>query len=197
VGEQAVPSVPMTSSRYLALLRGINVGGRNKVAMADLRATFEEHGFTAVRTYIQSGNVVFESTEPATTLESVIEPMLERRLGMPLVAVVRSESQLRAVVDDAPPGFGTAPDTYHSDAIFLKQPLTAEQAMRVVSVRDGVDEAWPGHAVVYFARLSARRTQSRMGKIVGTPEYRLMTIRSWTTTTKLLAMFDELRAETA
>ena len=63
--------------------------------------------------------------------------------------------------------------------------------MRVVELRDGVDRAWPGTGVLYFQRLSARRTASRMGRIVGTPEYQRMTIRSWTTTTTLLALLDE------
>ena len=63
--------------------------------------------------------------------------------------------------------------------------------MTVVSLREGVDQAWPGAGVVYFQRLSARRTQSRMSGIAGTPEYKLMTIRSWTTTTKLLGLLDE------
>ena len=108
--------------------------------------------------------------------------------------MVRSHDQLRTVVDDAPDGFGAAPDTYHSDAVFLKAPLTARQAMRVVDLREGVDQAWPGTGVIYFARLSAERTKSRMSKIVGTPEYQQMTIRSWTTTTKLLALLDESRS---
>ena len=75
--------------------------------------------------------------------------------------------------------------------IFLKAPLTSGQAMRVVKLRDGVDQAWPGSGVVYFARLSERRTQSLMSRIVGTPEYQRMTIRSWSTTTKLLGLLDE------
>ena len=58
------------------------------------------------------------------------------------------------------------------------------------SARDEVDQAWPGSGVLYFARLSARRTQSKMSSIVGTPEYQQMTIRSWATTTKLLALLD-------
>ncbi len=65
--------------------------------------------------------------------------------------------------------------------------------MRVVALREGVDQAWSGTGVVYFARVSARRTQSRMSRIVGTPEYRRMTIRSWATTTKLLGLLDALR----
>lgn len=64
--------------------------------------------------------------------------------------------------------------------------------MSVVRLKDGVDQAWEGDGVVYFARLSARRTQSKMGRIVGTPRYKLMTIRSWTTTTKLLGLLEEL-----
>ena len=181
----------MTTKRYVALLRGINVGGKNKVAMSDLREAFEAHGCSAVRTYIQSGNVVFESDAPAKALEADLEAMLEKRFGVPLVVVVRSERQFRSIVDKAPKGFGDHPDTYHSDVIFLKAPLTAKQAMRTVELRDGVDEAWSGTGVLYFARLSARRTQSRMSKIVGTPEYQQMTIRSWASVTKILALLDE------
>ncbi|HEX5613809.1 MAG TPA: DUF1697 domain-containing protein [Acidimicrobiia bacterium] len=180
----------MPTRQYVALLRGINVGGKNIVAMADLRATLEAAGYGAVRTYIQSGNVLFESDAPKASLEPDIEAVLERRFGVPLVVVVRSHRELRAVVEQAPAGFGTRPHEYHSDVVFLKAPLTSRAAMRVVQLRDGVDQAWPGTGVVYFARLSARRVQSKMSKIVGTPEYRLMTIRSWSTTTKLLALAD-------
>ena len=62
--------------------------------------------------------------------------------------------------------------------------------MGVTRLREGVDQAWAGTGALYFARLSARRTQSKMSSIVGTPEYRLMTIRSWSTTTKLLTLLD-------
>jgi uncharacterized protein (DUF1697 family) len=172
----------------VALLRGINVGGRNPVPMADLRAAFEESGHTGVRTYIQSGNVLFESRTRVD--EDGVEAMLERRFGVPLVVVLRTDRQLRAVVEGAPDGFGTRPDEFHSDVVFLKAPLTSRQAMRVVELRDGVDQAWPGRGVVYFARNNARLTASRMGRIVGTPEYQRMTIRSWRTTTKLLDLVD-------
>ena len=183
----------MPTKRYVALLRGINVGGRNKVAMAALRQALEDGGYGAVRTYIQSGNVLFESAAARRSLEDDIERLLEARFTVPLVVVVRSHDQFRAVVHRAPDGFGVAPAKYHSDVLFLKAPLTAKQAMRVVALRDGVDQVWPGTGVLYFARLSAARTKSRMSAIVGTPEYQQMTIRSWTTTTKLLALLDEDR----
>ena len=181
------------TTRYVALLRGINVGGRNVVAMADLREAFEADGYDAVSTYIQSGNVLFESDAPRRSLEDDIEAMLERRFGVPLVVVVRSHAQLRNVVDGAPDGFGSEPDIYHSDVIFLKATLSAQQAMRVVELRQGIDQAWPGTGVLYFARVSERRAQSRMSRIVGTPEYQRMTIRSWKTTTTLLSLLDGRR----
>ncbi len=181
---------PVGATRYVALLRGINVGGRNLVPMADLRETFEAGGYTDVTTYIQSGNALFASDAPRTSLEPAIEVMLERRFGSPLMVMLRSHRQLRSVVEDAPDGFGQEPQTYHSDVIFLKDSLSSRQAMKVVVLREDVDAAWAGNGVLYFARLSARRVQSRMGRIVGTPEYKAMTIRSWTTTTKLLALLD-------
>jgi uncharacterized protein (DUF1697 family) len=176
--------------KYVALLRGINVGGKNIVAMADLRQALEAAGYKAVTTYIQSGNVLFESGAPRASLEAAIEKTLERRFGVPLVVVVRSHRQFRSVVDNAPAGFGSKPGTYHSDAVFLKAPLTAKKALRAVQLRDGVDQAWAGPGVLYMQRLSARLTQSRLNRIASTPEYQHMTIRSWTTTTKLLALLD-------
>lgn len=183
----------MGTKRYVALLRGINVGGRKKVAMADLRAAFEADGYKGVSTYIQSGNVLFTADAPRDSLEPDLEAMLERRLGVPIVVVLRSHLQLRNVVAKAPVGFGEDPGTYHSDVIFLKSSLSSQQAMRVVVLREGVDQVWTGTGVLYFARLSERRAQSRMSSIVGTPEYQQMTIRSWTTTTKLLSLLDAQR----
>lgn len=63
--------------------------------------------------------------------------------------------------------------------------------MGVVQLREGVDKAWPDTGAIYFARLSAERQRTSMSKIVGTSEYQLMTIRSWSTTTKLLALLDD------
>ena len=181
----------MAVTRYVALLRGINVGGKNPVPMAELRDALTHAGFDAVRTYIQSGNVLFRSAAEASGLETRLETVITERFGFPVPVVVRSLRRLRAVVAKAPAGFGTQPDRYHSDVVFLKAPLTATAALRVVELREGVDQAWPGPGVVYFARLSARRTQSRLSRIMSTPEYRRMTIRNWATTTTLLTLLDE------
>ncbi len=178
----------VAGARYVALLRGINVGGKNIVRMADLRSAFEDAGCAAVSSYIQSGNVLFESETPKSKLEHNLEAMLETAFGLSLVVVVRSHRQLRTIVKEAPDGFGATPDVRHSDVIFLKSPLSSHQAMQAFELRAGVDEAWPGTGVIYFSRLSERLSHSRMGRIASTPQYQHMTIRNWRTTTKLLSL---------
>jgi uncharacterized protein (DUF1697 family) len=185
----------MAAQRWDALLRGINVGGRNKIAMADLRDSFDSAGYDSVSTYIQSGNVLFGSDSGRTSLETDIEAMLERRFGLRLVVVVRSHDDLRRVVDAAPAGFGAKTDDHHYDIIFLKAPLTSDRAVDVLRPREGVDQVWSGEGVVYFSRLSARRTESRLSRVASTSEYSLMTIRNWNTTTTVLARLDASDAD--
>ncbi|HEY4633088.1 MAG TPA: DUF1697 domain-containing protein [Candidatus Limnocylindrales bacterium] len=176
------------ATRYLVLLRGINVGGRNKVPMAGLRDLLESHGHTQVSTYIASGNVILSSDRSAAAIKRELEEALPRafKLDSELIAVlILTLAQLRAVVRERPKGFGDHPETYHSDAVFLID-IDAPTAMQVFDPRPGVDEVWPGTGVIYSQRLSAQRTKSRLSKIMGTPAYRSMTIRSWQTTLALL-----------
>ncbi|HET9085606.1 MAG TPA: DUF1697 domain-containing protein [Candidatus Limnocylindrales bacterium] len=183
----------MTSARpklatYLVLLRGINVGGKNKVPMADLKTLLTALGFEDVRTYIQSGNAVLRSESAADTIARTIEEALPTRfkLDTELIRVlVLSRAELEAVIDARPKGFGEKPGTYHSDAIFLMGVETAE-AMPAFSPRDGVDKVWPGKGVVYSQRVSAERTKSRLSRIMSSPVYKSMTIRSWQTTVALM-----------
>jgi uncharacterized protein (DUF1697 family) len=181
---------PMAAgAQYLALLRGINVGGKNLVKMTDLRAAFEEMGFAEVATYIASGNVLFRAPrQRREELAGRIESELTRRFGTELRVVLLTQAQLRAVVEGAPSGFGAK--SYLWDVVFVRKPLTAQKAFGVVELREGVDRAWAGKGVVYLSRLAAKATSSRINKIASRPEYKHMTLRSWSTTRKLLALMD-------
>ena len=171
---------------YVALLRGINVGGKNLIKMAALRACLEENGFGEVTTYIQSGNVVFSSAETSQTkLTARIEGILDAAFDYESNVILRSRKQMQDVVKNKPPGFGADASKYRYDVIFLKSPLTAAQALKDVPTREGVDRAYAGKGVLYFSRLTRRATQSRLSKIVGMPVYQRVTIRNWNTTTKL------------
>jgi uncharacterized protein (DUF1697 family) len=175
---------------YLVLLRGINVGGKNRVPMAALRTLLEDLGYSNVSTYIASGNVFLESAKRPAAIKAQIEQALPRtfKLDAELIKVlVMSRDRLEGVVRNKPKGFGEQPSKYHSDAIFLMDVDPAE-ALAVFDPREGVDKVWPGDGVIYSQRLSSQRTKSRLGKIIGTPAYRSMTIRSWQTTTALLGL---------
>lgn len=180
-------------STYLLLLRGINVGGKNKISMAELKKYLEEEGFEHVRTYIQSGNVIVDSKESAQKVRQIVEEGLPKRfkLDSELIKVlVLTTKQLQQVIDKRPKGFGDEPGKYYSDAIFLID-ITAKDAMSVFDPREGVDKVWPGDGVIYSQRLGAERTKSKLGKIIGTKVYKSMTIRSWNTTTKLISLMKQ------
>jgi uncharacterized protein (DUF1697 family) len=178
-------------SQYVALLRGINVGGKNLIKMPALRACFENHGFRDVVTYIQSGNVLFTSAASAhDKLAREIEDMLTARFNYRASVVLRTRKQMQDIVRRAPDEFGAHPTRYRYDVIFLKEPLTASAAMKSMPVKEGVDQAHGGVGVLYFSRLISKASQSRLSRIVSLPIYQSMTIRNWNTTTKLLRMME-------
>jgi uncharacterized protein (DUF1697 family) len=184
--------VNKTGTQYLALLRGINVGGSNIIKMSDLKTCFEKMGFEDVLTFIQSGNVLFRSGEKSIPkLTGTIEKGLSGTFRYDSRVVVVSYKHLERVVHEAPRGFGKDGARFRYDVIFLKEPLTAKTAMKSVTVREGVDKAYEGKGVLYFSRLIAKASQSRLAKIISLPIYQAMTIRNWNTTTKLLALMEK------
>jgi uncharacterized protein (DUF1697 family) len=174
---------------YVALLRGINVGGKNLIRMPALKACFEANGFDEVATYIQSGNVLFTSpATPAAELTRRIEAMLADAFDYVPTVVMRNRKQMRAIVEGAPKGFGAQAAKYRYDVIFLKEPISAKASLKTVPTKPGVDEVHAGTGVLYASRLTAKATQSRLNKIIALPIYPSLTIRNWNTTTKLLEL---------
>ena len=175
---------------YVILLRGINVGGKNPVPMAGLRKCLEDQGFSNVSTYIASGNVILQSDKSANDVNAQIEEVLPENFKLDdgfIKVLVLTHNQLQVIIENKPKGFGEQPEKYHSDVIFLMG-IDSAQAMNVFKPREGVDQVWAGHGVIYSQRLSSQRTKSRLNKIMETPLYKSMTIRNWNTTSKLHEM---------
>jgi uncharacterized protein (DUF1697 family) len=178
--------------KYVTLLRGINVGGNNIIKMVDLKLAFEKMGFVDVATFIQSGNVIFSAKEKnIKSLSEKIEKALSKKFNYKSKVVVISEKQLKQVVTKAPKGFGMKPDKYRYDVIFIRAPLTAKDAIGKMPVNKIVDQAINGKHVIYFSRLVAKITSSRINRVVGMPIYQNMTIRNWNTATKLLKLMEK------
>ena len=173
-------------TRYVALLRGINVGGKNLISMADLVAAFGDAGFTDVSTHAQSGNVLFTASSAD---ERTIERMLEQKFAIPILVIVRSSKQLADIVAAAPADHAS-PDL-RSEVIFLKPPLTAEHALaKMPELREGVDSIAPGKGVLYFSRVRSRATKTRVQLLLAMPMFKQMTMRTWSTTTRILDLLE-------
>jgi uncharacterized protein (DUF1697 family) len=185
----------MMTDRYVILLRGINVGGKNKIPMAELRLRLEELGLEDVRTYIQSGNVTLRSDLDAASLGAKIEDMLPRRFALDtsIVRVVALDHRtFKEIVAQAPADFGTDDADYRYNVVFLSDATPAE-AMQQIETREGVDAVWQGEHVIYFRNSRTDASKSRLIRIVQQPIYRSVTIRNWNTTTKLLELLELTR----
>jgi uncharacterized protein (DUF1697 family) len=176
--------------RHVVLLRGINIGSRNRVAMPKLRDLLTEAGFEDVRTYLQSGNIVLASTSKADEVARKVERLIESELGLDIAAVARTRAQLAKVVERNPLE-QVAKDPKRYQVSFLQEKPRAE-AMRRVK-----DAAVPPEQVVAIGReiyawhpdtiARSRLWALLAGKQLGTTA----TARNWTTVTSLLSLAQE------
>jgi uncharacterized protein (DUF1697 family) len=154
--------------RYVALLRGINVGGRTLVKMAELKTCIEGLGFDAVSTYIASGNVLFESDDgDPDRLAETIEAAIEERFELPVKVVVLGDAAVRGNVAFVRRG---------SDAREIVRELEPDPAVEEVKAVDG--------AVLWATRRDSLN-RSVMRKLIGGAAYKELTVRNLNTTLKL------------
>lgn len=182
--------------RYLALLRGINVGGRNKVAMADLREIATSQGHTGVATYIQSGNLVFTSPEAGTAaLADALQQEIASRLGVKAAVVVLSAAELSQAIAGNP--FPDEPNPKFVHAVFRRDEYTDADLAAIEAARQragdklGRDEAVVAGRTLYlhtpdgFGRSELAAQLSRpIAQVSGTA-------RNWATVMKLMGMLEE------
>ena len=184
---------------HVALLRGINVGGSNKVAMADLREVVASLGHTGVSTYIQSGNVLFTAREEdaatATALAADLERAIEKAFGLQLRVVVLSRAELAQVVGGNP--YRAEPNPRYVHAMFFPAepgPQVRESvaaAERQAAEKGSRDEATVVGRTLFLhtpdgygrSELAAQLARARGPAAAGTA-------RNWATVTKLLALCD-------
>jgi len=178
--------------QYIALLRGINVGGNNIIKMADLRECLEGIGLKDIRTYIQSGNVIFAAPKhDILDLTQKIERLLTKKFSYASRVLLLSESLFKQVIHNAPKNFGKEPEKYRYDVIYLIEPLTAKAALQAITLTKGVDTVDSSTHALYFSRLISKAPQSCLLKIMSLALFKNTTVRNWNTTTKLLQMLDD------
>lgn len=166
---------------YVALLRGINVGGNKKVDMKKLKQMFETLGYKNVSTYINSGNVVFRSKRDDF---SKLPKTLEKAFGFPIEVVVRDGKNIQMLASKIPAAW-TNDKKQRTDVIFLWEGYDSKKSLQLVKVNPEVDELryLPGAIVWHFDR--AFYKQSKMHDFIGTELYKHMTARNINTVRKL------------
>jgi uncharacterized protein (DUF1697 family) len=179
--------ITMTGTR-VALMRGINVGGRNKLPMKDLAAVFEDVGCLDVRTYIQSGNVVLRGgPEPLERLASLVTERIAQRFGFRTPVVVRTAEQLRAAVE-ANPFLAASPDPRHLHVGFLAELPSSEAVAGLEPARSTIDRFAVRGREVYL------HVPGGMGRTKLTNDWFdrhlgvTMTVRNWRTVNALVDM---------
>jgi uncharacterized protein (DUF1697 family) len=183
---------------YVALLRGINVGGNNMVSMKALKESFETLGFADVQTYINSGNVLFRAKETdVRELEDRIDRMLAREHALKGKTVVRSEEEMTRLVKTIDAEWTPDPD-WRYNVVFLRYTLDPNAVVKGIALDPDVERVvcCPG-TLLWSARVNSI-TRSAMLKLSSRPVYQEMTVRNVNTTRKILELMDRMqpRADT-
>jgi len=183
--------MPKPQATFIALLRGINVSGCNKVPMAELRPLCGKLGWSNVQTYIQSGNVVFSAVGTAKTLETELEKAVERRFGVSISAVVRAGADWPAYVkaNPFPEASATEPNAV---MLLLSKTPPKPDAVKMLRERATLDERIEGVGDALWVHFKggvagSKLSPSLFNRFVGSP----VTARNWRTVLKL----DELQRE--
>ena len=176
-------------AQHIVLLRGINIGSRNRIAMPALRAALADAGFDDVRSYVQSGNIVLASSAKADAVAARVQRLIAKEFGLDIAVVVRTRAQLAKVVELNPLG-KVAKNHKRYQVSFLDARPTRDVIERVEAAAVD-DERVVAHGCEIYAWHPQGVARSKLwallaGKQLGTTA----TARNWTTVTKLLDLAD-------
>lgn len=178
--------------KYVALLRGINVGGKTLIKMANLKLCIEALGHENVRTYINSGNVIFEAPQQdERILARDIEKAVNTSIQLEVRVVVINEKAYRNIIENVPMGWGEKED-WKYNTLFLIPPYDITQIMKDIGeLKPDIEVVIRGQGVIYQAILFEKFGRTTSGKLASRASYKQMTIRNWNTSRKLLELLQQ------
>lgn len=176
--------------KYVALLRGINVGGNNKVPMSELKTCVEELGFENVSTYINSGNVIFEADKTKESdLALKIEKAIHVHFGFPVQVVVRSQKNIEKVAKTIPEDWEN--DIHKTDILFLWDEYASKKSLRLIEPKEGIDNLIYTNGAIVWNLDRKNYSKSAMNRFIGTELYKNMTARNVNTVRKLFDLMKD------
>ena len=163
--------------RYIALLRGINVGGKRKVEMKRLKALLGNIGCTGVSTYLNSGNAIFESEEDQEQLSIRVNKELEREFGFEIPTLVKSEKEIKRIADAIPESWQNDKEQ-KTDVAYLFADVNSEETLaEIPAKREYAEIIYTDGAVVWHV-LRKDYNKSQLNKLISRKLYQQMTIRN-------------------
>ena len=175
---------------YVALLRGINVGGKNKVEMRKLKATFEGAGMGKVITYINSGNVVFtDNRRKPPRIISILEEAIANDFGLEIKVLVRDLPAIRTLLK-ALPKHWTNDATMRCDVMFLWERFDRKDVLEELTIKPEIEDVKYVPGAIIWRVDRSNMPRSRIYKMIGTDLYRGMTIRNCNTVRKLAELME-------
>jgi uncharacterized protein (DUF1697 family) len=179
---------------YVALLRGINVGGNNKVEMKKLKATFESLGFKHVVTYINSGNVVFETvSEEQADIVRQLEVAIKKDFQLDIKVLIRNFQSIKTVCEQLPDTW-VKNEIMRTDVMFLWEKFDNPGVMEQLKL-NAVDNVKYVLGAILWNIKGEDYSKSGMPKMIGTELYKNMTIRNVNTVRKLCQMMEDIHQQ--
>src|SRR5688572_11753375 len=181
-----------TAAVFVALLRGVNVGGNNIISMKSLKTSFEKLGFSDVSTYINSGNILFKAKESdARKLETKIEAMLSRDYNLGCKVVVRNFAEMASLIENLPKSWD-GDKRWKYNVIFLRHSIDSGEVIKRLGPKPEIEKAvyYPG-TLLWSARISDMN-QTTMFKLSGQKLFQEMTVRNTNTTRKLYELMNKM-----
>jgi uncharacterized protein (DUF1697 family) len=177
---------------YVALLRGINVGGNNKVDMRSLKETFENVGMTDVTTYINSGNVIFRSSlRSREAIAKKLEAAIKKDFGLEIRVLIRDLASMRRI-NKALPDNWTNDASMRCDVVYLWKEFDRPAIVNDLKFKPEIEDVVYVPGAIIWRVDRDNQTRSGLQKVVGTDLYRGVTIRNCNTARKLLALMEQL-----
>jgi len=170
---------------FVALLRGVNVGGNNMISMSSLKKSFEALGFPHVTTYINSGNIVFTTKEKdARKLEKRIEQMLSKEYELSSRVVVRSLPEMEQLVKDLPRSW-SADSRWRYNVIFLRHSIDSEAILADLPANSDIEEIVYRPGALLWSAQATEMNRTNLAKLSSRKVFQDMTVRNLNTTRKL------------
>lgn len=175
--------------KYVALLRGINVGGNSKIEMSRLKAVFESLGHSEVVTYINSGNVIFVSDEPESELVAKIERAITREFNLSVPVIVRDKTNIEALVRSIPDDWNN--QEQKTDVMFLWNAIDSSDILNKITAKPELGETIRYEKGALLWNIDRKNvTKSAVLRLVGTPVYKQMTVRNVNTVRKIAMLME-------